>query len=47
MTRKKATIDDVKSSGNVFADLGLPHPERALLEAGLILQISGSSRRAT
>ena len=29
MTRKKTTIDYVKSSGNVFADLGLPHPERA------------------
>jgi predicted XRE-type DNA-binding protein len=39
MTRKKTTIDYVKSSGNVFADLGLPHPERALLKAGLTLQI--------
>jgi predicted XRE-type DNA-binding protein len=39
MTRKKTTIAYVKSSGNVFADLGLPHPERALLEAGLTLQI--------
>jgi predicted XRE-type DNA-binding protein len=39
MTRKKTTIDYVKSSGNVFADLGLPHPERALLRAGLTLQI--------
>ena len=39
MTRQKTTIDYVKSSGNVFADLGLPHPERALLQAGLALQI--------
>jgi predicted XRE-type DNA-binding protein len=26
-------------SGNVFADLGLPHPERELLKARLTLQI--------
>ena len=29
----------MKSSGNIFADLGLPHPERALLKAGLSLQV--------
>ena len=28
-----------KSSGNVFADLGLPHPEQDLLKARLTLQI--------
>jgi predicted XRE-type DNA-binding protein len=28
-----------KSSGNVFADLGLPHPEHELLKAKLTLQI--------
>src|ERR1700692_2439212 len=28
-----------KSSGNVFADLGLPHPEQELLNAQLNLQI--------
>jgi predicted XRE-type DNA-binding protein len=28
-----------KGSGNVFADLGLPHPEQELLKAKLILQI--------
>ena len=39
MTRRKTTIDYVKSSGNVFANLGLPHPERALLSAGLTLQV--------
>ena len=39
MTRKKATIDYEESSGNVFADLGLPHPEQELLKARLTLQI--------
>ncbi|HEV2698316.1 MAG TPA: helix-turn-helix transcriptional regulator [Terriglobales bacterium] len=28
-----------KSSGNVFADLGLPHPEQELLKAKLALEI--------
>ena len=28
-----------KSSGNVFADLGVPHPEQELLKAKLTLQI--------
>ncbi len=28
-----------KSSGNVFRDLGLPHPERELLRAKLTLEI--------
>jgi predicted XRE-type DNA-binding protein len=28
-----------KSSGNVFADLGMPHPEQELLKAKLTLQI--------
>lgn len=28
-----------KSSGNVFADLGLPHPEQELLKAKLTLHI--------
>ena len=37
MTRKKTTIDYVKSSGNVFQDLGLPHPEPELLTARLTL----------
>lgn len=38
---KRATraIKVEKSSGNVFADLGLPHPERELLKARLTLQI--------
>ena len=38
MPRKK-TIDYVKGSSNVFADLGLPHPEQELLKARLTLQI--------
>jgi predicted XRE-type DNA-binding protein len=29
----------VRGSGNVFADLGLPHPEQDLLKAKLTLQI--------
>lgn len=37
MARK--TIRFEKSSGNVFADLGLPHPEQELLKAHLTLQI--------
>jgi predicted XRE-type DNA-binding protein len=28
-----------KSSGNIFADLGIPHPEQELLKAKLTLQI--------
>ena len=36
---EKTTIASEKSSGNVFADLGLPHPEQELLKARLTLQI--------
>ena len=36
----KTRIDVEESSGNVFADLGLPNPEQEqLLKAGLTLQI--------
>jgi predicted XRE-type DNA-binding protein len=35
--RKPARAE--KSSGNVFADLGVPHPEQELLKAQLTLQI--------
>jgi predicted XRE-type DNA-binding protein len=39
-TKKNAKRTQVtRSSGNVFADLGLPHPERELLKAKLTLQI--------
>jgi predicted XRE-type DNA-binding protein len=37
--RTKGLIKFEKSSGNVFADLGLPHPEQELLKARLTLQI--------
>ncbi len=38
-TRTKKPARVKKSSGNVFADLGLPHPEQELLKAQLTLQI--------
>jgi predicted XRE-type DNA-binding protein len=37
VTSKKIRME--KSGGNVFADLGLPHPEQELLKAKLTLQI--------
>jgi predicted XRE-type DNA-binding protein len=37
--RSKTAIKVEKSSGNVFADLGLPNPEQELLKARLTLQI--------
>src|SRR5436853_6398939 len=33
------TIDHEESSGNVFADLGLPHSEQELLKAKLTVEI--------
>lgn len=36
-TRKPANFEERR--GNVFADLGLPHPEQELLKARLTLQI--------
>jgi predicted XRE-type DNA-binding protein len=38
-TRLKTTVRAEPSSGNVFADLGLPHPEQELIKAKLTLQI--------
>ena len=38
-TRAKKVIRVEPSSGNVFADLGLPHPEQELVKAKLTLQI--------
>jgi predicted XRE-type DNA-binding protein len=40
-TRKRtaAAACVTESSGNVFADLGLPHPEQEMLKARLTLQI--------
>jgi predicted XRE-type DNA-binding protein len=37
--RTKRPVRAEKSSGNVFADLGLPHPEQELLKAKLTLEI--------
>ena len=37
--RAKAVTKVEQSSGNVFADLGLPNPEQELLKARLTLQI--------
>jgi predicted XRE-type DNA-binding protein len=39
MTRKSKTGITTRGSGNVFADLGLAHPEQELLKANLTLQI--------
>ena len=38
-TKTKKPITAEKSSGNVFADLGFPHPAQELLKAKLTLQI--------
>lgn len=38
-TRTKKPAKPERGSGNVFADLGLPHPEQELLKAKLTLQI--------
>ena len=37
--RVEERVKVTKSSGNVFADLGLPHPEQDLLKAKLTLEI--------
>lgn len=39
MAKMSTTIKHERSSGNVFADLGLPHPEQELLKARLTQQI--------
>lgn len=39
MAKKRTRIDAEESSGNVFADLGFPHPEQEILKADLTLQI--------
>ena len=39
MKKKPSKIAVEESSGNVFADLGFPHPEREELKARLTLQI--------
>jgi predicted XRE-type DNA-binding protein len=42
-TRK--TFDEEPSSGNVFADLGLPNAAEHLIKAGLVLKIDKTIRR--
>lgn len=37
--KKSKPVNVTESSGNVFADLGLPHPEQELMKARLTLQI--------
>jgi predicted XRE-type DNA-binding protein len=37
--QKPQMVEVMESSGNVFADLGLPHPEQELVKANLTLQI--------
>jgi predicted XRE-type DNA-binding protein len=36
---RRTSISDEATGGNVFADLGLPHPEQELLKARLTLLI--------
>ena len=45
---KKRIIDGIevrRSSGNVFADLGLPDAEKLKLKSGLVIEIRGATRR--
>ena len=40
---KKRVIEGIEihqSSGNVFADLGLPNPDKLLIKSGLVIKIS-------
>jgi len=39
MAQKRRPVQYEDSSGNVFADLGLPNPDQELLKANLTLQI--------
>lgn len=39
MVKKKSGSGVEQSSGNIFADLGFPHPEREELKAELMLRI--------
>lgn len=43
--RKKRKIEYEVSSGNVFADLGIPNPEEALAESERLLEIDKAIRR--
>ena len=46
-TKNSNRVKVEKSSGNIFADLGLPHPERELLKAKLTLEINRLLRKRT
>ncbi len=41
---KEKALERELSSGNVFADLGLPDAEEHLVKAGLVLKIGGTIR---
>jgi predicted XRE-type DNA-binding protein len=44
----KRTIDDIEietSSGNVFADLGLPEADKLKIKSGLVIEITRAVRR--
>ncbi len=41
MTGKTKTVQYEASSGNVFADLGVPEPDQALVKADLVKEICG------
>jgi len=45
MAHRKERVAIERGSGNVFADLGLPHPERELLKACLAQQIHNVIKR--
>ena len=45
MTKRK--IESHESSGNVFADLGLPDSEERMLKAGLWSNYAGLSKSAS
>jgi len=43
-TKRLGNIEYTESSGNVFADLGIPNPEKALAKAEIALAIHSVSR---
>jgi predicted XRE-type DNA-binding protein len=46
MTRRSVNgIEFEVSSGNVFRDLGLPHPEQLKIKSGLAIEITRAVRR--
>ncbi len=45
MTKAKSKIEFERSSGNVFADLGLPDAEALQIKSGLVIEIVRTIRR--